>query len=220
MENANSKAINVMTLKCFVYISYPNINTFVVVQLLSHVWFCDPMDCSTPGFPVLHCLLEFVQTHVLWVSDAMQPSHPLSPPSPLALSLSPNQSFPVSWLFPSDGQSIRASALASVLPVNIQDWFCLGLTGLISLQSKGLTRVFSSTIIRKHQFFSAHFYRSLNSHFFCRKQLDPGIWLCDPGTELLQMVLSLLSGCVGYMCSPFVHYWSEDALYLLHSRLP
>ena len=62
-------------------------------------------------------------------------------------------SFPVSWLFALGGQSIGVSA--SVLPVNIQDWFPLGLTGLIPLQSKGLSRVFSSTTIWKHQFFSA-----------------------------------------------------------------
>ena len=64
-------------------------------------------------------------------------------------------SFPVSWLFASGGQSIGASASASVLPVYIQGWFPLGLTGLISLQSKGLSRVFSSSTILKHQFFGA-----------------------------------------------------------------
>ena len=63
-------------------------------------------------------------------------------------------SFPVSWLFTSGGQSIGASALASVLPMNIQDWFPLGWTGLISFQSKGLSRVFNTTV-QKHQFFSA-----------------------------------------------------------------
>ena len=52
---------------------------------------CDPMDSSTPGFPVLHYLLEFAQTHVHWVSDAIQPSHPLSPSSPLAVSLCQHQ---------------------------------------------------------------------------------------------------------------------------------
>ena len=64
-------------------------------------------------------------------------------------------SFPVSQLFTSGGQSIGATALASALPMNIQDWFLLGLTGLISLQSKGLSRVFSSITVWKHQFFSA-----------------------------------------------------------------
>ena len=64
-------------------------------------------------------------------------------------------SFPLSWLFASGGQSIGASALASVLPMNIQDWFPLGLTGWISLQSKELARVFSNTTVQKHQFFGA-----------------------------------------------------------------
>ena len=64
-------------------------------------------------------------------------------------------SFPVSWLFTSGGQSIGTSALASVLPMNIQGWFPLGLIGLISLLSKGLSRVFSSTTFWKHQFFGA-----------------------------------------------------------------
>ena len=99
---------------------------------------CDSMDCSMPGFPVLHHLPEFAQIHVHWVDDAIQ--SPPSPPSAPALSLSQHQGlFSVSWLFASGGQSIRASASASVLPVNIQGWFPLGLTGLISLPSKGLS---------------------------------------------------------------------------------
>ena len=68
-------------------------------------------------------------------------------------SLSTSGSIPMSWLFASGGQCIGASASASVLPMNIQDWFPLGLTGLISLQSKGLSRVFSNTTVQKHQFF-------------------------------------------------------------------
>ena len=64
-------------------------------------------------------------------------------------------SFPVSWLFTSGGQSIGASVSASVFPMNIQGWFPIGLTGLISLQSKGLSRVFSNTRVQKHQFFGA-----------------------------------------------------------------
>jgi len=83
-------------------------------------------------------------TSVNWDSDAIQPSYPLSPPSPLAFSLSQHQSFQVSQLFISGGQSIRASTAASVLPVNIQGLFPLGLTGLISLLSKGFARVFST----------------------------------------------------------------------------
>ena len=66
-------------------------------------------------------------------------------------------SFPRSWFFASDGQSIEASASASVLPMNIQDWFLLGWTGWISLQPKGLSRVFCNTTVQKYQFFSASF---------------------------------------------------------------
>ena len=73
-------------------------------------------------------------------------------------------SLPVSQLFTSGSQSIGASALASVLPMNIQDWFPLELTGLISLQSKGLSRVFSNTTVQKHQFFSAQFSLWSNCH--------------------------------------------------------
>ena len=112
----------------------------------------DSTDCSMPRLPVLYHLPELAQSHVHWVSDAIQPSHPLS--SPLFLpSIFPSiRVFSKSWLFASGGQSIGASASASVLPKSIQCWFPLGLTGLISLLSKGLSRVFSSTI-QRHPFF-------------------------------------------------------------------
>ena len=70
-------------------------------------------------------------------------------------------SFPMSQFFTSGGQRIGVSASASVLPMNIQDWFPLGLTGWISLQSKGLSRVFSNTIVQKHQFFSSALFISV-----------------------------------------------------------
>ena len=125
------------------------------VQLLSCVRLCNPMDCSTPGLPVHHQLPEFTQTHVHWVGDAIQPSHPLSSPSPPTFNLSQHQSlFQMSQFFASGGQSIGVSASASVLPINIQDWFPVGLTGLISLQSKGLSRVLSNSTVQKHQLFS------------------------------------------------------------------
>ena len=115
---------------------------------------CSPMDCSTPGLPVHHQLPECTQTHIHWVSDAIQPSHPLSPRFSSRLHSFPaSGSFPTSQLFESGDQSIGASASASILSMNIQDWFPLGLTSLISLLSKGLSRVFSSTTVRKHQFF-------------------------------------------------------------------
>ena len=110
----------------------------------SHPTPCDPMNYSTPGFPVLYHLLESLQTHVHWVGDAIQPSHPLLFPSPPALNLSQHQSFPRSQFFASGGQSIGVSASVSVFPINIQDRFPLGWSSLI-LQSKGLSRVFSNT---------------------------------------------------------------------------
>ena len=117
----------------------------------------DPMDRSMPGFLVHYQLPELTQTHVHQVSDAIQPSHPLSSPSLPAFSLS--QSF--LRVFSSESVlHIRwpkywASASTSVLPMNIQDWYPSGLTGWISLQSKGLSRVLSNTIVQKHQFFDA-----------------------------------------------------------------
>ena len=90
--------------------------------------------------------LEFHQAS--GVDDAIQPSHPLSSPSPPTFNLSQHQSFfSISQFFASGGQNIRVSALVSVLPMNIQDWFPLGWTGWISLQSKGLLRVFSNTTV-------------------------------------------------------------------------
>ena len=84
----------------------------------------DPMNRSTPSFPVLHYVPEFAQTHVHWVGDVIQPSHPLSFLFSSCLPSFPvSGSFPMSLLFPSGGQSIRASASASVIPVNICSWF-------------------------------------------------------------------------------------------------
>ena len=89
------------------------------------------MDCSTPGFPVLHHLIECAQT-LHWFSDAIQSSHPLLSSSPVAFNLSQHQGL-FQWVSSSQGgQSIGASASASVFPTNIQGWFPLGLTGLIS----------------------------------------------------------------------------------------
>ena len=112
---------------------------------------CNPMDCSMPRLPVHHQLPEFTQTHVHWVGDAIQPSHPQSFPSLPAFNLCQHQGLFKSQFFASAGQSIGVSASASVLPMNIQDWSPLGWTGWISLQSKGLSRVFSNTTVQKHQ---------------------------------------------------------------------
>ena len=113
---------------------------------------CNSMDCSVPGLPVHHQLPECTQTHVHWVGDATEPSNPHPFYSRLQ-SFPASGSFQISRYFESGGQSIGASALASVLPMNIQDWFPWGWTGLISLQSNGLSRVFSNTTVQKHQFF-------------------------------------------------------------------
>ena len=114
------------------------VNSTVVALQLSHVWlFATPWTAARQA-SLSFTISPFAQTHVRWVSDAIQPSHPLSPPSPLALNLSQHQSFPMSQLNASGGQRIGPSASASVLPMNILDWFPLGLTGLISLLSKGL----------------------------------------------------------------------------------
>ena len=115
---------------------------------------CDPINYSTPGLPVYQQLPEFTQTHVHWVSDAITISSSAFLFSSCLQSFPASVSFPVSQFFASGGQSIGVSASASVLPMNTQDWSPLGWTGWISLQSKGLSRVFFNTTVQKHQFFS------------------------------------------------------------------
>ena len=125
---------------------------------------CDPMDCSTPGLPVHHQLPESTQTHVRWVGDAIQPSHPVIPFSACPQSFPASGLFQMSQFFASGGQWIGVSALASVFPMNTQDWSPLEWTGWITLQSKGLSRVFSNSIVQKHQFFGAQLSLQSNSH--------------------------------------------------------
>ena len=135
------------------------------------------MDCSTPGLSVLHYFLEFAWTYIHCVGKAISLSLLISA-TPFFFCLQSFQasgSFLMSWFFASGGQSIGASALASVLPLNIQGWFPLGLTGLISLQSQGLSRVFSNTIVWKCQFFGA----------------QPSLSLS------LSIYLSIYNGCLG-----------------------
>ena len=112
------------------------------------------MYFSMPDLPVLHRLPELAQTHIHWVGNAIQTSHPLSSPSPPAPNPSQYQSFPMSQHFTWGGQSTGVSASASFLPMNTQDWASLEWPGWVSLQSKGLSRVFSNTTVQKHQFFS------------------------------------------------------------------
>ena len=114
-----------------------------------------PMNRSMPGLPVHHQLPEFTQTHVHRVGDAIQPSHPLSSPFPPALNLSQHQGL-FKWVsFSHQVAKGLEFQLQPVLPMNTQDWSPLGWTGWISLQSKGLSRVFSNTTVQKHHFFCA-----------------------------------------------------------------
>ena len=129
---------------------------FSSVQLLSHVWLfmtpktaVNPPPCPSPTPKVYSntCLLSLwchptISSSVVTLSSCLQ-SFPESGP------------LPMSQFFASGSQNIGVSASVSVLPMNIQDWFPLGWTGSISLQSKGLSRVFSNTTVQKHQFFSA-----------------------------------------------------------------
>ena len=117
---------------------------------------CDPMDGSTPGLPVPHHLPEFAQVHLHCIGDAVQPSHPLMPSSHSTLNLSQHQGL-FCWVnsLYQMTKILEFQFQHPVFPMSIQGWFPLRLTGLISLLSKGFSRVFSSTTAWKHQFFSA-----------------------------------------------------------------
>ena len=130
--------------------------------------------------PVHHQLPDLAQTHVHRTGDAIQPFHPLLSPSPPAFNLSQHQGLFQESVLPIRGQSTRASTSASVLPKNIQDWFPLGLTGWISLQSKGLVRVLSNTTVQKHQFFSTQLFLWSNFHIHTWLLEKSQLWLDRP----------------------------------------
>ena len=155
---------------------------------------CDPMNHSTPGLPVHHQLPEFTQTHVHWVSDAIQPSHPLSSPS-LVPNPSQHQSL-FQWVNSAwGGQSIGVSASASVLPMNTQDRSPLGWTGCVSLQSKKLRRVLSNITVQKHQFFSTQLSLYSNSHIHTWLLEKPQLWLYFVG-KVMPLLFNMLSRLV------------------------
>ena len=162
---------------------------------------CDPMNRSMPGLPVHHQLPEFTQTHVHQVGDAIQPSHPLSSPSPPAPNPSQHQSL-FQWVnFAWGGQSTEVSALASVLPRNTQNWSPLEWTGWISLQCKGLSRVFPNTTVQKHQFFGAQLSSQSNSHIHT--------WLPEKtialtGRTFVGKVMSLLFNMLSRLVTTFL----------------
>ena len=137
-----------------------------VVQSLNRVWlFTTPWTTAhqaSLSFTISRRLLKLMSIESVMPSNHLILCHPL-----LLLpskSCPESGSFLISWIFVSGTQSIGVSASASVLPVNIQDWFPLGLTHLISLLSKGLSRVFSSTTVWRHQFFSAQPFLMSCSH--------------------------------------------------------
>ena len=133
-----------------------NYTGIVVVQLLTHVWlFTTPWTAARQAslsFTISWSLLKLMSTESIWKMRSTISSS-VDPFSSCLQSFPASGSFPMSWLLASGGQDIGASASASVLPKNIQSWFPLGWTGLMSLQSKGLSRVFSNTTVQKHQFF-------------------------------------------------------------------
>ena len=144
------------------------------VQSLSRVWLCDLMDCSTPALPVHHQLLESAQTHDHQVGDAIQSSHLLPSPSPPAFKLSEHQGL-FKWISSlyQVAKVLGVSASASVLPMNIQDWFPLRWTGWISLHprdspessptpqfksidSSALSFLYGSTLTSIHNYWKNH----------------------------------------------------------------
>ena len=153
-----SQSFFLIKLKCIFYLS-DQFNLWIWYQFSSDaqlcLTLCDPMDCSTPGFPV-HPIGDATNHLIL--------CHPLLLLPSIFPSIRVFFFFPMSQFFPSGGQSIGASASASVLPLHIQDWYPLGWTGWISLQSKGLSRVFSNITVQKHQFFSVQLSLWSNSH--------------------------------------------------------
>ena len=154
------------------YNHYLSAILIVVVQLLSHVqvfaapWpvaFQAPLSSTSS-----QSLLKFMSIELVMLSKCLTALSSIVPFSFSLQPFPPSGSFSMTWLFAWGGLSIGASDSASVLPKNIQGWFPLGLTGLISLQIKGLSRVFSSTIIRKHQFFNTQCSLWSNSHIRTR----------------------------------------------------
>ena len=162
---------------------------FSSVQLLSHVWLF-----ATPWTTACQASLSFT---ISWSLLKSCPScHPTISSSAIPFSSCPpsfpaSGSFPVSHLFASDGQSIGASASALVLPMNIQNWLPLGLTGLISFQLMELSKVFFSTMVWKHQFFGAQPFLWFNFHLATGKTIALTLWtfVC----KVMSLLFNILS---------------------------
>ena len=178
--------------RCFLF-GRKAMTNLLIVQLLSRVWLCNPMDYSTPDSPVLHCLQDFAQTHVHWVHDAIQSSHPLWPhlllPSIfLSITVFSNELAlhiicPKYWSF-----SISPSNEYLRLVSFRIDWFDL-------LASKGLSRVFFSTMVQKHQFLGTQpsVWPNTHIHIWLLEKLQ--LWL--DGSLLARWCLCFLICCMG-----------------------
>ena len=175
---------------------YFKVSSLSLVQSFSRVQLCDPTDCSMARLP---CPSPSPRTCSnscplnQWCHQTILSS--VAPFFPCSQSFLVSGSFPMSQLLASGSQNIGASASASVLPMNIQDWFPLGLTGLISLLSKGLSRVFSNTTVQKHQFFGVQPSLWSNSHIHARLLEKPQLWLY--GALSVKWYLYFLVHCLG-----------------------
>ena len=138
----------------FQFLIHDTVHVYGVIQSLSHVRLCDPIDCSTPGSSIFLSLGVCSNSCPLSQWCYLTISSSAASFSFCLQSFPASGSFPMSQIFAAGGQINGTSTSVSIPPMNIQGWFSLGLIGLISLQSKGLSRVFSRTTIRKHQFFS------------------------------------------------------------------
>ena len=162
----------------------------------------DPMNCSMPGLPVHHQLPEFTQTHVHRVSDAIQPSQPLSSPSPPAPTPSLKHESLLQRVNSSHEEPKYWSFSSSIIPSKeSQGWSPSEWTGWISLQSKGLSRVFSNTTVQKHQFFVSQPSSQSNSHIHT--------WLLEKTIALTRRtfvgkVISLLFNMLSRMDTTFL----------------
>ena len=152
------------------------------------------LPCSSCLLPCQ--LLELAQTHVHRVSDAIQPPRPLSYPLLLLPSLSALGSFLMSWLFASGGQSTGVSASASVLPMNTQDWSPLEWTGWISLQSKGLSRVFSNTTVKASVFWYSTFFMVQLSHPYMTTGKTIALTIWTFAGKVMSLLFNMLSRLV------------------------
>ena len=154
---------------------------------------CYPMDTTVSlSFIISWSLLKLMSIESGMPSNYLILYHPLFLLPSIFLA---SGSFLMSWLFASGGQSIGASVSVSVLPMNIQGWFPLGLTGLICLLSKGLSRVFSNTTVQKHQFFSPQ--PSLRSNSHIHTWLLEKLWFWLYRLWLAKWCLCFLICCLG-----------------------